>query len=204
MYPFIESIRLANGQMPLLPYHQERMERTRRAFYNNAPPVNLHKLLQPYAGARPGGVYKCRVVYTREVLQVEVAPYTFKPIQSLLPVQAGKLDYAWKYANREGIGQLWKQRGSCDDILMVRNGYVTDTSYCNVAFLSPSGVWLTPEAPLLPGTRRQYLLDRGMLQQAPIALEDVNSFLGVRLFNAMILWEEAPEPIIREPSRFSG
>ena len=197
MYRFIESIRLANGQMPLLPYHQERMARTRRAFYKNPPPVNLAGMLQPYAGAHPDGVYKIRVVYAREVLQVDILPYALKPIQSLLPVPSGQLDYAWKYANREGIRKLLERRGTCDDILLVRQGFVTDTSYCNVAFLSPSGAWLTPEAPLLPGTRRHYLLDRGVLQQAPIALKDVDSFLRVRLFNAMILWEQAPEPIIR-------
>ena len=46
--------------------------------------------------------------------------------------------------------------------------------------------WGTPRHPLLPGTKRAALLDKGMIQKADITLEDLRNANKVSLFNAMI------------------
>ena len=45
---------------------------------------------------------------------------------------------------------------------------------------------MTPIHPLLPGTKRAALLDKGMIQKADITLEDLRNANKVSLFNAMI------------------
>lgn len=45
---------------------------------------------------------------------------------------------------------------------------------------------MPPRHPLLPGTKRAALLDKGMIQKADITLEDLRNANKVSLFNAMI------------------
>jgi 4-amino-4-deoxychorismate lyase len=45
----------------------------------------------------------------------------------------------------------------CDDIIIVRNGFVTDASYANLIFRK-GDEWFTPATFLLAGTMRAFLL----------------------------------------------
>lgn len=45
---------------------------------------------------------------------------------------------------------------------------------------------MTPRHPLLTGTKRAALLDKGMIQKADITLEELRNANKVSLFNAMI------------------
>ena len=63
-------------------------------------------------------------------------------------------DYSFKFSNRKAIDDLLKFRNGCDDILIVRNGLITDTSYSNVVFRKDN-MYFTPNFPLLNGTKRQ-------------------------------------------------
>jgi 4-amino-4-deoxychorismate lyase len=80
---------------------------------------------------------------------------------------------------------LFTQRQNHDDILIVKNGLITDTSYSNVAFFDGQ-LWFTPHQPLLPGTARARLLHEGCLQEAKITLTDLHRFEKCSLINAML------------------
>ena len=54
----------------------------------------------------------------------------------------------------------------------------------NVAFWNGTG-WITPDTPLLPGTMRAYLIEKGVLAEDRIILEDLSRYQCVRLINAM-------------------
>ena len=62
--------------------------------------------------------------------------------------------YPYKYTDRDNINRLIELRGDCDDILIIKNGMVTDSSYANVVFRDLNGNWVTPSTFLLPGTIR--------------------------------------------------
>ena len=49
----------------------------------------------------------------------------------------------------------------------VKNGRLTDTSYSNIA-LFDGNRWVTPAHPLLKGTMRQSLIDKGLLKEKGI------------------------------------
>lgn len=172
----------------LLPYHEARLNRTRRELWNTATPLDLGERLEI-----PDFVdeekHKCRVTYGPEIVRIEWERYLPRPIKSLQLVVDGTIEYAHKYKNRDHLHQLHAQRGDCDDVLIVKNGLITDTSYANVALFDGLD-WYTPELPLLPGTQRAFLLDEGILFLREIKVDDLSQYRSVKLFNAMLDWEE--------------
>jgi 4-amino-4-deoxychorismate lyase len=184
MFQLIESIRLENGRFLRLHYHQARVNQAFANLFKDSPVITLHDFLlqQKYSKT---GVYKCRVVYSDRVLQVEFIPYEPKPVKSLKIVYDSEISYPYKYGNREAINRLFNQRQFCDDILIVKNGFVTDSSYSNIIFFDGDR-WVTPHTPLLNGTMRQFLLDAAEIKATPITVQDIPAFKSFRLINAML------------------
>ncbi|WP_247236052.1 aminotransferase class IV family protein [Telluribacter sp. SYSU D00476] len=183
-----ETICVRNRRLINLPYHQARLHRTRTTLWGSRDRWSLTDLLS-VPDSLSTGTYKCRLTYGQQVENIEWEPYTPRPIRSLRVVYDDSIDYSHKYRDRQRLNALAEQRGTCDDVLIVRQGLVTDTSYCNVAFYDGER-WLTPSAPLLPGTQRAFLLDQRIIQEAPIKVEELHRFSEVKLFNAMLSWEE--------------
>ncbi|MDX9928765.1 MAG: aminotransferase class IV [Bacteroidales bacterium] len=185
----LESIRIEEGKIMNFDYHCERMVRSAiEAGYR--PAASFPGRFIPEGSVPPSGLFRCRVLYGAEIIGCSVTPYYRKEIGSLRIVHTPRPDYSLKYADRSQIDALFGLRGVCDDILIVSEGMVTDTSYCNVAF-ERDGRWVTPAAPLLKGTMRQYLLDEGIVEEGEISLSDYMSCSAIRLFNAMVPWERA-------------
>ena len=141
------------------------------------------------------GIVKARVVYGEKGIEdLSYSPYAVRHVHSLALMQADTIDYTYKSAGREPLNCLFALRGACDDILIVKQGLLTDTSIANIA-LSDGTHWYTPAHPLLKGTKRAALLEEGILQEKDIRPEDLPSFSTVRLFNAMIDWGELELPV---------
>lgn len=136
------------------------------------------------------GFYKARVVYGKQGVEaVEYAPYFIRNINSLQVVADNTITYGYKSTDRSRLNALVAQKGNRDDIIIVKHGLLTDTSFTNLAIFDGKH-WLTPRHPLLPGTKRAALLDKGMIQEADITLEDLRNANKVSLFNAMIEFGE--------------
>lgn len=134
--------------------------------------------------------YKARVVYGEQGVEaVEYAPYFIRNINSLQVVADDTITYGYKSTDRSCLNALVAQKGNCDDIIIVKHGLLTDTSFTNLAIFDGKH-WVTPRHPLLPGTKRAALLDKGMIQKADITLEDLRNANKVSLFNAMIEFGE--------------
>ncbi|PKP51915.1 MAG: hypothetical protein CVT92_11270 [Bacteroidetes bacterium HGW-Bacteroidetes-1] len=189
IFPLFESIRLENGCFHLLSLHEKRMRKAHLKLFKSALPFNLSDHLMAFNP--PGtGLYKCRLVYGKQLSVPEFLPYHRKSIRSLRLIESGAIVYPHKFANRSNINQLLNKRNDCDDVLIVKNGIVTDTSYCNIVFGTGSD-WLTPEKPLLEGVQRDYLLNEGIIKKASISIKDIKKFKYFRLINAMIPWEDS-------------
>lgn len=187
--PCFETICVQHRQFSnLLPYHKARLNRTRRDLWNTSTPLDLWERLEipDFVNEEK---HKCRVTYGPEILTIEWERYLPRPIKSLLLVVDDTIEYSYKYKNRDHLNQLHAQRGDCDDVLIVKNGLLTDTSYANIALFDGLN-WYTPEVPLLPGTQRAFLLDEGVLIPREIKVDDLVRYSSVKLFNAMLDWEE--------------
>lgn len=192
MYRFIESVCVHNGQVERAEYHLRRIERSLRDHYGKGG-VNLFWPWFEGVQFPPTGVFKWRFEYGKKgILKSELIPYQRVPVSSLKMVVGDDLSYDYKYADRSGIDDLFMQRGRADDILIVKNGYLSDTSYANVVLWNGRD-WHTPLQPLLKGTRRASLLDSGQITASNIAADRVWEYKRLRLINAMLPFSEIAE-----------
>ncbi|MEM6319499.1 MAG: aminotransferase class IV family protein [Bacteroidota bacterium] len=189
MSRFIETIQLKDGQFYHLSLHQARVNRSWQAHFTGALTIDLRAIL-PLANEYPQGLFKCRVTYDQTLENVEVFPYAIRPIHSLQLVES-QLDYTFKYKDRKTLQTLFSQRGTCDDVLIVKNGQITDASYTNVAFFDGKN-WWTPNTPLLRGVQREALLQRGIILEKSIPVTSIYDYSKIKLFNAMMDWKMGP------------
>ena len=184
MFPFIETLRMVDGKIQHLSYHQARLERTLHHFWPGCPLWSLEALLADSPNLP--GVSKVRVVYNGEgAVQVEYASYVPRTIHQLRLVNCDDIDYAFKSTDRSCLTQLASQKGEADEIIIVRHGLLTDTSYSNIA-LYDGHFWYTPREPLLKGTMRQYLLDQGRIVEQNLTESDYHRCTKIALINAML------------------
>jgi len=186
---YLETIKALDGELYHLDYHQERLNKTLGC-------VGIHKL-QNLLHPPKNGLYRCRVVYDNISFAVEYLPYLKRQLKSLRLVYNDSICYKKKYENRVEIDELYKQRDACDDILIVKNGLLSDTSIANIA-LYDGQVWHTPRFPLLHGITRGRFLDTKKIQEKDIRVEDIYSYKKVALMNAMIDFDIIAEENIRE------
>jgi 4-amino-4-deoxychorismate lyase len=189
--PCFETICCENRQLRNLSYHEARLNKTRRALWGFTDHWNLSELII-IPDSVGNEMHKCRLSYAQEIDVIKWEPYTPRTISKIQRVYHESIDYHYKYEDRNELNTLFAQRNEADEILIIKNGLVTDSFYCNVAFYNGNG-WLTPDSPLLPGTQRAFLLDSGIIKEAQIRESDLGKYLKVRLFNAMIGWEKAVE-----------
>jgi 4-amino-4-deoxychorismate lyase len=191
MCRFIESIRVHNGVFQHPEYHNRRWNMTRHSFWSGSPVWDVSDLVKIPEHLKEG-VYKCRIVYDEQIRQVDFQPYYPRRIQTLRLVCSDDVSYPYKFEDRSVLEDLLEQKGDADDILIVRDGFLTDTSFANIALYDGSR-WYTPETYLLNGTCRQRLLDEGILAEASIGVTDLARFQAIRPINAMLIFEETPD-----------
>ncbi len=190
MFPLLESLKLKDGMIQNLKYHRERLNRSVNELFPGAEQIDLNKEISVPENCL-SGIYKVRVLYGSTIGKIEIAPYNFRSVQSLKVVHHESIDYHLKYTDRQILDELFAQRGNCDDIIIVKSGLVTDSFAANLLFFDGNR-WFTPACPLLKGTKRQLLLDRGIISEKEISEKDIRIFQKVGLINAMIDFDEMP------------
>ncbi len=190
MSPLVESIKLKDGKLFNLGYHQNRMNDALAELFPEARGIELAKVISIPENCS-SGIFKVRVLYGPQLEKVEIEPYHFRTIQSIKVVHHESIDYHLKYTDRQILQQLYAQRGNADDIIIIKNGLVTDAFAANLIFFDGQK-WITPNAPLLKGTQRQALLEQGIISELEIKESDISSFQKVGLINAMVSFEDMP------------
>lgn len=175
-----ETIKIEDGKIFNLAYHQARCNRSRQALFH----ANDTLALSSFIDAPKTGLYRCRILYAETLHSVEYIPYQQKEINSLRIIPSS-LEYPHKYVNRDQINRLLQEAKDVDEIIIEKEGYLTDTTISNIAFYNGEQ-WYTPKVPLLPGTMRSKLLDEGFLHTKNIRKEDLHQYTHVALMNAMI------------------
>lgn len=182
MKTFSEAIKMNDSTFFNLEYHQKRINRTLQHFYQTEIDISIIKDIIPSYAKE--GLFKCRVVYSDIIEKVEFIPYFFRYLGEIGVVTDDEINYSYKYTDRSKINELLQKSG-CDDIIIVKNGFVTDSSFSNLVFKSSKG-FFTPRDCLLPGTKRQLLLDKNLIKDIRIHVNDIHKFDEVYFINAMI------------------
>ncbi len=186
MTTFSEAIKLKDGFFYNLSYHQDRVSKTVSDFYKTR--LDLSVILELIPPQAKKGLFKCRVLYDDKIQKIEFIPYTFRKIKRVAVVSNDDIDYSYKYTDRSVINDMLGKSG-CDDIIIVKNGVVTDASSSSLVFKSSEGLY-TPKNYLLPGTKRKMLLDGEEIMERSIGIRDIKSYEYIYLINAMVDLED--------------
>jgi len=176
----LETIKIEDGEIHNLSYHQARCNKSRKELFDKNNNLNLSSAIK----APQKGIYRCRILYDDIIHSVEYIPYKPKDIYRLKIIPSN-IKYDQKYADRRELNKLLESQKGTDEVIIEKEGYLTDTTIANIAFYDGTQ-WFTPAKPLLEGTMRAKLLDEGFLSKKEIKKEDLDHYTQVALMNAMI------------------
>ncbi len=182
MNNLVESIAIKDGVILNLEWHEKRYQASYAEYFAKKSAHSLFDNLKLDLPTK--GYYKLRIEYSEYERKTEFQPYSIKSIDSLKIVEDDYIDYHLKSTDRKRLNELFAQRADGDDILIIKNGLVTDTWAGNIIFYDGKE-WFTPDSPLLKGTQRARLLAEGKINEYTIYREDIMGFVGFQVINAM-------------------
>lgn len=169
---FLETIRWSDGKFHLLELHRRRMERTRLEVFGCACGVPDMSWLPPVPENLRNQTVKCRVIYDIAIRSIEFEPYAPRKVESLKIVDGRGIDYHLKYHDRSALSELARMRDDADEVIIVKDGFITDTSYSNLIFAAGDRL-LTSDRPLLHGVMRSHLLESGKVSAVTLRADDI-------------------------------
>ncbi|MEW6654557.1 MAG: aminotransferase class IV [Bacteroidota bacterium] len=189
MFRLLETIKLSGRRLCNLEYHQKRFNNARRDLFGLNDEIDLSSTIKIPASVSES-VFKVRVLYSQIIRDIEFHPYSIRNISSLQFVNGDEIEYNYKYEDRSSLQKLLC-KCTADEILIIKNGFLTDTSYSNVV-LSKDGKFYTPSTYLLNGTKREKLLNDKILLEKDITLQDIPKYEKIFLINSMIDISDQP------------
>lgn len=184
MCRLIESIKVIDRKFENISFHNQRCNEARAAVWNCKNKIDISREVS-LPDDLSDGLYKCRIVYSSQIEKTEFIPYQLPNIHSLQVIHDDTIEYPYKYEDRRRINELFAKRKRCDDILIIKNGCLTDTSFCNIVLYDGEN-YFTPDTPLLNGTKRRQLISQRKIFEKKIRLNDLQEYQKIFLVNAMI------------------
>ena len=194
----LETMRVQNGELQNVHFHNHRFNNARLTLFGIQQKSDLKQEIS-IPGNLANGKYKCRLVYSDVIQKVEFEVYRPKRIESIKLVESNAIAYEFKYEDRSKINELYENRGDFDDVLIIKNGHVTDTSYANIVFYDGLE-WVTSIRPLLNGTCRKRLISENKIVEKEIRVGDLKKFQKARIINAMMDLNDSPDILMESIS----
>lgn len=173
---FFETIKCEDYEVYNLPFHEARIANT----------IGLNLNLREYIYPPSNKFLRCKVIYTDSGIEdVQYFEYKKKEIKKFKLVFDDNIEYSKKYLDRSDIDKLFEKKDNVDEIIILKNGFVTDTSIANIAIFDGNS-WHTPKKPLLYGTTRARLIKEKYIEEKDITVEMLKNSKKLALMNAMI------------------
>ncbi|REC75372.1 aminodeoxychorismate lyase [Chryseobacterium elymi] len=182
MSQFIESVKVEDQEIFLLELHQKRINQT-FAHFGKEGSIDLAKIFKNLEHDEDG-LFKLRLSYDLDKkVRTMMIPYAIPEIQSFQLVENNSFDYSFKFEDRKELDKM-KMKSKAEEIIIVKNNHITDTSFSNILFLKGKD-WFTPTTYLLNGVQRQSLLKHKKIKETEISLQNIKQFSHFQLINAM-------------------
>ncbi len=198
MFLLIETIACVDGKLQNLFWHTLRVNKSRSILFNATNKFLLEKT--PLPDFVQKGKWKCRILYDQKINGVSFEPYIPKKVKTLKLIESD-IEYSHKYQDRSAIDELFAQKGEADEIIIIKNGLVTDSSIANI-LLFDGRDWLTPDTPLLEGIMRAQLISKKVVKPKKIKASDLFKYKKIMLINALNPFNESnainlPQALVR-------
>lgn len=185
---YFETIKCEDFEVFNLDYHQKRV----------ANIIGLNINLQEYINPISEELLRCKLIYDENgVVDVLYFPYKKREIKSFKIIFDNEIEYSKKYLNRAKLDELYEKKDDCDEVIIIKNEIVTDTTIANIAIFYENS-WITSKNCLLGGTTRARLLEEKKLLEKDITLDMLKNASKVALMNAMIGFDEIKNFKIKE------
>ena len=156
MFPLFETICIEQGSIQNVLYHEQRFANSYSVYYGKQPNYSLFNGVD-LSNLDLAKKYKLKISYDDSGTSWAITEYRNTIPTTLQLVFDDTIDYSVKYTDREKLDALHEQRNDFDDVLIVKNGLITDASYANILFKKGEKL-VIPKKPLLHGTCRARLL----------------------------------------------
>ncbi len=177
---FFETLKVQDGEIRNLSFHNKRLNRTIEQNFGIDAKIDLQEHVQQGDKA----LERCKVIYDKEIKTIQFFPLIPRIFQSFKLFETN-ITYNFKNVDRENIELLVSQKGTCDDIIMIKDDLVTDTSIANIAIYD-GFKWVTPKKPLLAGTYRESLVEKQLLLEKDVKIKDIKNAVRFALMNALL------------------
>jgi 4-amino-4-deoxychorismate lyase len=184
---FIEEIKVFNGNYFNLEGHAIRMDRTIRHFFRK--PFLQSSLAKNLPEPPKKGLHKCTVLYDDTIISSKLEPFSPIKIKSLVLVNAPNIEFIFKYHNKESLQKILNF-AKTDEVIIVKNNFITNTTSSNLVFEDEDGALWTPLHYIHSGTKREYYLKQKKIKTYPIKSSSIRSFTKVFLINALLDLED--------------
>ena len=188
MCQLLETIKIENKRLFNIQFHNERLNNSRKELFGLTNFLDLNDIIVIPENI-DDNVYKCRVLYSKDIIKIEFEIYFKKRIKTLKVVECHDLIYNHKYNNRNEFENLKNKYADFDEVLITQNNIITDTTFSNIVFFEGKN-WITPYKPLLNGTKRRLLISENKIFEKDIVISEIYNFQKACLINAFYDLEE--------------
>lgn len=209
MSRLFETIRIENGIVHNLSFHQQRMDFALSSLFDisfdflieNTDFEKFNFFAFRNFNRRPSSLIdmflgfdfstkktKCKIVYSDNIESIEFEVYNERSLKNFKLVSDDDIDYSYKYLDRSKLELLFVQKAEADDVIILKNNLVTDSSYANLIFFDGKK-WATPSQPLLCGTMRANLLKNKIIFETEIHKEDLKNYSLLMPINSMLSFD---------------
>jgi len=181
---FFETLLIKDKKINNLTYHNARLNDTIKQNFN----IDSRLDLANFIDIEDDKELRCKVIYDRSIKEILYYPIK-KRIFKKFKLIDSDIVYDFKYLDRSKLDNLYKQKEDCDDIIIIKNDLLTDTTIANIAYFDGKD-WITPKTPLLKGSMRAYMLKNKLLLEKDVKIEDIKKAKKIALINAIIGFHE--------------
>ncbi len=201
-FKLIESMRVENGEVFLLDYHLQRLQKSADRFLFPVSIPHLREAIINYTKQIPEHLYRLRISVSPDGKFVIEQTPTIGSTKLRIglarkPVNSHDLFLYHKTTHRIVYEQAKQEQPLWDDVLLWNEkGYITESTIANVVVQYGDKMFTPPiHCGLLPGTFRQYLLDTHQIEEREMTIDEVNHADAIYLINSVrkwmeILWQE--------------
>lgn len=173
---YFETVKCDDYEIFNLNYHNKRIANT----------IGLNLNLQEYIYPLSSELLRCKVIYDKNgIIDVRYFPYKKREINTFKLIFDDEVFYSKKYLDRSSLDKLFENKEDCDEIIIIKNKIVTDTSIANIAIYYEN-IWITSKNCLLEGSTRNRLIDEKILIEKDITVKMLKNASKIALMNAMI------------------
>ncbi|CCQ94278.1 Para-aminobenzoate synthase, subunit I [[Clostridium] ultunense Esp] len=207
-FDLLETLRLDYGQYTLLEKHLKRLETSANYFDFQFSRVKVEETLHNFSHKYSQGVWRVRLLVSQNgeihLEKEPLHPTSNGPLPVALapsPISRDNCFLFHKTTYREPYNRIHNSLSHVFDVLFWnQEGELTEFTLGNLVLELDGELW-TPvvDSGLLPGTFREYLIERGEIKERILTLEDLKKADRIWLINSVRGW--VPVYLVHSPSK---